>query len=160
MHHNLCLLILVTLLTACASNPVIDVSQVDGALTPARVMESPVDSHGKLALWGGTILGIQNLKDITQIEVLAYPLDRSQRPLQNKKPLGRVLVLQSGFLEPTVYTQGKSLTVLGEVGDSQQGLIGETSYSYPVLVAQEIHLWSPRDDASQTKFHFGIGIVF
>ena len=160
MQNNLCLLILVFLLTACASNPVFDASQVDGTLTPTSVIGNPADSRGKLALWGGTILDVQNLKDVTQIELLAYPLGSSQRPQQNEKPLGRVLVLQPGFLEPTVYTQGKLLTVLGEVGDSQTGQVGETSYSYPVVVAQKIHLWSPRDDASQTRFHFGIGIVF
>lgn len=160
MRTNLWLLIFTSLLTACASNPVFDASQVDEALTPTRVIANPADSRGKLALWGGTILDVQNLTDATRIELLTYPLGRSQRPQHNEKPLGRVLVLQPGFLEPTVYTQGKSLTVLGEVGDSQQGQVGETSYSYPVIVAQKIHLWSPRDDAGQTQFRFGVGIVF
>lgn len=160
MHNNLYLIVLVSLLTACASTPVFDTAQVDGALTPTSVIANPVESRGNLALWGGTILDVQNLKDVTQIELLAYPLGSSQRPLQNEKPLGRFLVLQPGFLEPSVYTQGKLLTVLGEIGDSQPGQVGKTSYNYPVIVGQKIHLWSPKDDTSKTRFHFGIGIVF
>ncbi len=159
MQNSHWLIIFSLLFTACASNSVFDASQVDGAITPTSVIANPVDSRGKLALWGGTILDVQNLKDATQIELLAYPLGSSQRPQQNEKPLGRFLVLQPGFLEPTVYTLGKLLTVFGEVGDNQQGQVGETSYSYPVILAQKIHLWSPKD-ASRTQFSFGIGIVF
>ncbi len=148
------------LLVSCASTPVFDTSQVDGELSPGAVVTFPDSSLGKLVLWGGTILDTQNLKDTTQIEILAYPLDRSQRPRQNKKPLGRFIVIQPGFLEPAIYTQGQLLTVLGKVGDSQQGRVGESSYSYAVIKADKLKLWSARDESGQTRFHFGIGISF
>lgn len=148
------------LLAACAGTPVFDTSQVDNELTPQSVIAYPESSQGKLVLWGGTILEIQNLKDSTQIEILAHPLNSSQRPRQNKKPLGRFIVIQPGFLEPAIYAQGHLLTVLGKVGDSEQGKVGESNYTYAVITAEKLKLWSPRDESGQTRFHFGIGISF
>lgn len=160
MQNKLSLLILCFLLTACANKSVFDASQVNTSLTPKSVVADPASNQGELALWGGMILSVENLKNTTQIELLAYPLASSHRPLQKEKPIGRFLVLHQGFLEPEVFVQGKLLSVLGRVSDIKPGKIGEASYSYPVITAQELHLWSLSADASETQFHFGIGIVF
>ncbi len=159
MHYLMSILILF-LLAACAARPVFDMSQVDKELTLQTVIQYPDSSKGKLALWGGTILDTRNLKNTTQIEILAYPLNSSQRPQQNKKPLGRFIVIQSGFLEPAIYAQEQLLTVLGKVGDSEQAVVGESSYTYAVIKAEKLKLWSPRDESGQTSFHIGIGISF
>ena len=153
-------LILILLLTGCASTPKFDTSQVDQSLTPQAVIAEPAASLDKTVLWGGTILDTRNLKDNTQIELLAYPLNKSQRPIQASKPLGRFIVRQSGYLEPTTYAQGRLLTVLGSVGESQQGKVGEASYTYPVIVAEKLQLWSPEKTGNRSSFHFGIGIGF
>lgn len=153
-------LVLLIFLLGCASTPVFETSQVDGTLTPDSVISEAEGSQGKQVLWGGVILNTQNLKDSTQIELLAYPLDRSQRPLRNKTPLGRFIIVHGGFLEPAVYAPGQLLTVLGNVSGSQQGNVGESRYTYPVLLTEKIQMWSPRNDSGQTRFHFGIGIGF
>lgn len=149
---------LICLLASCASTPTFDTSQVDRSLTPQSVAAELALSRGKTALWGGTILDTRNLKDSTQIEVLAYPLNSFHRPLLDNKPLGRFIILHRGYLEPTSYAQGRLLTVLGKVSGSQRGQVGKSTYTYPVISAQQLHLWSPSDERSRTSFHFGIGI--
>jgi outer membrane lipoprotein len=157
MTDKLLSLTLFSLLLGCASAPDFDTSQVDRSLTPQSVIAEPEISRGKIALWGGTILDTRNLKETTQIEVLAYPLNSSERPLLDSKPLGRFIIQQQGYLEPTNYAQGRQLTVLGSVSETQSGKVGETSYTYPVINATQLHLWSQADD-SNTSIHFGLGI--
>jgi len=154
----LLIVLLSGLVVSCASTPEFDTTEVDKTLTPQSVIAEPASSRDKIALWGGTILDTRNLKDSTQIEVLAYPLDSSHRPLQEQKPLGRFIINHRGYLEPATYAQGKQLSVLGSVSGSQGGKIGDSLYTYPVISARQLHLWSPSDGRSRTTFHFGIGI--
>ena len=149
---------IISLLTGCAATPVFDISEVNTALTPQLVLKASVENLGRIALWGGTILDIQNLKDSTHIEILAYPLDSSQRPDLEDKPIGRFIVHNQGFLDPVSFSQGQSMSVLGKVGESQDATIGESSYLYPVIHAQQVHLWSKKKHKTQSNFSFGIGI--
>ena len=152
------ILMLLGLVMSCVSSPEFNSSGVDKSLTPQSVIAEPAQNIGKLALWGGTILDSRNLKNATQIEVLAYPLDSSQRPLRDKKPLGRFIISHPGYLELASYPQGRLISVLGIVGDSQKGKVGEIQYIYPVIRAQQLHLWPLNDERRQSGFHFGIGI--
>lgn len=158
MYKRLLFLVLFGLLAGCTSTPEFDTSQVDRSLTPQSVIAEPDISRGKVALWGGTILDIRNLKEVTQLEVLAYPLNTYNKPLLDSKPLGRFIILSPGYLEPANFAQGRLLTVLGSVSDTQSGKVGESTYTYPVIRATQVHLWSQTDDRSRTSFHFGVGI--
>ena len=159
MHRKLLLLLfLISLLTGCASTPLFDTSTVVKSLTPQSVIAEPSDSRGKTALWGGTILDTRNLKDSTRIEVLAYPLDSSHRPILSSKPLGRFFIHQQGYLEPATFSQGQLLSVMGSVSESQSGNVGKSAYTYPVINAQQLHLWSPETSQSRIGFSFGLGI--
>jgi outer membrane lipoprotein len=153
------LITLISLLTGCASTPVFDATQVDKSLIPQNVAAEPSAYLGKTVLWGGIILDTRNLTGSTQLELLAYPLSKDQRPLSNNRPLGRFLINQEGFLDPAIYAQGQKLTVLGSVDNNQQGKVGESIYSYPVINAEQLQLWSAQNE-SQTRFSFGLGIVF
>jgi len=150
--------VLFALLSGCASTPEFDTSQVDRSLTPQSVIAEPEISLGKVTLWGGTILDTRNLKDVTQIEVLAYPLNASYRPMLESKPLGRFIIKHSGFLEPTTYAQGRLLTVSGSISEMQSGKVGETTNSYPVISDRQLHLWSKTSDSNRSNVHFGVGI--
>ncbi len=159
MHRKiLSLLFLISLLMGCASTPVFDTSTVVKSLTPQSVIAEPADSRGKTALWGGTILDTRNLKDSTRIEVLAYPLDSSQRPILSSKPLGRFIIHRQGYLEPATYSEGRLVSVMGSVSESQSGKVGESAYIYPVIDAQQLQLWSPEYSRSRIGFSFGLGI--
>lgn len=146
------------ILMSCATTPVFDRSKVDFSLTPQRVITEPAQSLNKTALWGGTILSINNLQSSTQIEMLAYPLNSSYRPMLDDKPLGRFIILKNGFLEPSNFSQGRLLTVMGTVSHGQSGYIGQSSYNYPVINAQQLQLWSVQRDVPKSRFSFGLGI--
>ncbi|MDT8452886.1 MAG: Slp family lipoprotein [Gammaproteobacteria bacterium] len=162
MHQKFLLLapvaLLITLLAGCATSPDFDTTGVDRSLTPRSVVAEPEISRGKTVLWGGTILNTSNLENMTQIEVLAYPLDSSQRPLLEDKPLGRFMVEHEGYLETATFAQGRLISVLGNIGDTQSGKVGKSPYTYPVVIAQQLHLWSLHDPRSRTSFHLGIGV--
>lgn len=162
MHQTFLLLapvaLLITLLGGCATTPDFDTTGVDRSLTPRSVVAEPEISRAKTVLWGGTILNTSNLENMTQIEVLAYPLDSSQRPLLEDKPLGRFMVEHEGYLEPATFAQGRLITVLGNIGETQSGKVGKSPYTYPVVIARQLHLWSLRNPRSRTSFHFGIGV--
>lgn len=158
MHNKLLSLSLISLLIGCATSPNFDTTQVDQSLTPRSVIAETATNHNKIALWGGTILDTRNLKDTTQIEVLAYPLNSFHQPMQESKPLGRFIIQHQGYLEPTTYAQGRLLTVLGSVSDSKSGKVGESDYTYPVINSHQLHLWPPASGKSKTTFHFGIGV--
>jgi outer membrane lipoprotein len=155
---QLIIVIIISLLTGCALTPIFDTAKVNTALTPKLVLNKPAENLGQTALWGGTILDIQNLKDSTHIEILAYPIDSFQRPNLNKTPTGRFIVRNQGFLDPASFSQGQSISVLGKISESQNATIGESSYRYPVIDAQQVHLWSKRKTKTQSNFSFGFGI--
>jgi outer membrane lipoprotein len=144
------------LLTGCAGTPVFDTAQVATSLTPDKALAAPQKSLGKRVLWGGTIVDTRNLPNVTQIEVLAYPLDSSFRPRLNRQAIMRVLVQQAGFLEPQVYAKGRKITVLGTLQKIASGRIGEADYEYPVVAADKIKLWS--ESENKTRFSLGIGL--
>ena len=74
------------------------------------------------------------------------------------KPLSRFIVKYTGYLEPTVYAQGRLLSVMGSVSGSQHGQVGETSYSFPVISDSQLHLWPQYSDDGRTSVHFGLGV--
>jgi len=92
-------------LAGCATAPIkpeeppstISVSDVRTSITNGDTSASVVTGD---VLWGGTVLNVSNLADSTQVEILAYPIDRRQRPLTSRTAQGRFLALFDGFVEP------------------------------------------------------------
>ncbi|MBT8061806.1 MAG: Slp family lipoprotein, partial [Gammaproteobacteria bacterium] len=115
LRHACLLAILPLLLSACAGSPSYDRYGADGTLTPQTVAVRPQAAAGKQVLWGGVILKTVNLKDRTQLEVLAYPLDSGERPRIDDVPLGRFILEQDGYLEPANYANQRQITVFGTV---------------------------------------------
>jgi len=152
------LFMFIGMLLSCGTTPDFDSSLADPSLSPEAVIKEPELHRGKLALWGGIILQTQNLKTTTQIEVLAYPLDDDNEPLIKNMPLGRFIIDHKGFLEPMIYAQGRTITVMGTISEVKQALVGASTLSYPVLSARQLHLWPAYDKRSRSTFHFGIGI--
>ncbi|MEA3412065.1 MAG: Slp family lipoprotein [Pseudomonadota bacterium] len=160
MKHLILISILLLLLSGCASGPRFDASKVDRALTPRAAVAEPDIARDRTVLWGGVILNIANLEDGTRLEVLSYPLDSKQRPRRDEDPMGRFFVVNTDYLEPTEYAEGRLLTVIGTFGKTVEGKIGETDYTYPVLNSDGLYLWSRERGLNQSNIHFGIGIGF
>lgn len=157
----LALWLLVTgLLAACATAPKFDTTGVDFSITPARAVAENASLQGTPLLWGGIIIASSNLKQETQFEILAYPLDGNRRPDTGKQPLGRFLAQQEGYLETADYTAGRLMTVSGTLQGTRIGRIGESEYTYPVLQVKQHYLWPRAGEASDTSVHFGIGVMF
>ena len=146
------------LLCACASAPV-SLEGTDRSLQPGQVLDSFATVRGNRVAWGGVIVATDNQAEHTRIEVLAYPLDdRTARPQTEGDAQGRFVVHRAGYLEPVDYAPGRILTVTGTLEEIEAGTVGEADYRYPVVRAEELHLWKPRDNQSGS-FNFGFGIL-
>lgn len=156
MKQGLLLALLLTL-AACASAP-LKLQGVNRSITPAMVStNSPYT--GERVVWGGIIIKTQPLQDTTQIEVLAYPLESNGEPDRQASPLGRFLIVHRGFLEPTEFSPGHWLSVVGRIGPAQMGKVGKASYRFSVIQPEQLYLWpANRRSRGTTHFNFGIGI--
>ena len=146
------------LVTACATGPKYDTSSIDLDITPLQAVNDSERLRGQRVLWGGIIIASDNLKAVTQFEILAYPLDSNQRPQTDKAPLGRFIAQHQGYVETADYTQGRLMTVSGLLQGTSTGRIGESEYSYPLVDIDNLYLWAARDDRPETSVHFGIGV--
>jgi len=153
------LLLATLLLAACSAGPKFALEGVDTTLTPKQAVTEADLSHGKEVLWGGMIINSTNLEQNTRLEVLAYPLDSDHYPQTGKPPYGRFLLTQKGYLETVDYSPGRLITVVGRFDGTRRGKVDRSDYTYPLIKAEQLHLWS-KGQKSDTRFHFGIGVVF
>jgi outer membrane lipoprotein len=154
LNQALILFFLAGILSACATPPPFDASGVNLSLRAATAVEEA----GQTVIWGGTIIDSQNLSDRTRLEVLAYPLRDNFYPELDEEAEGRFIVEKLGYLETQEYAPGRIISIKGRLQQSQSGQIGEASYRYAVVEADEIKLWSENEGRSGFQFHFGIGI--
>jgi len=158
---SLLLLVAAGAFNGCATGPRFDTRGVNAHITPATAVKDAAAVRDRRVLWTGMILNSRNLKDHTEMEVLAYPADSHHKPDLDREPLGRFLLEQPGYLETADYAQGRLITVVGVIGRAREGRIGEASYTYPVLTAAQLHLWpkSERGQGAEPRIHFGIGVI-
>ena len=145
--------------TGCATAPDFYLDDVDQSLQPRDVVSHLENSRGKSVLWGGVIINSTNVKDGTQLEVLAYPLKGDLKPDTNQGALGRIIVLHDGYLETLDYVAGRQVTVKGNVLETREGSVGEAVYTYAVVHVKQLHLWPQVDDEASGRVHFGIGVM-
>jgi len=147
--NSACRLILISLslglLSACASGP-INTEETFSSVSFEEALAAEESASGAV-LWGGVILSTTNLEDSTMVEVLAYPLDRRQRPIKTRETKGRFLIINDGFLEPTDCALDGITT----------GSIAAAEYEYPTVNAEELYLWRPGDNYYAPRFSIGIG---
>lgn len=149
-------ILLISLLTGCA--PVISrdtMALVDKSLDFNKIIKEPELYKNRVVLLGGTILSIKNLPQITKLEILEFPLSPSQKPETNSMSGGRFIAIYNGYLDPAIYSQGRLITIAGEVTGSETRPLGETTYLYPLILIREYHLWKERPYGS--SIHIGIG---
>ena len=90
---------------------------------------------------GGVIVGLENLKQSTELQIIAYPLARNGRPDTDEPPVGRFIAVSAGYLESGDYARGRQVTVTGEIDRLREGKSGSGGLSLPVLLTQKIQLW-------------------
>jgi outer membrane lipoprotein len=145
------------LLSGCATT--FDVGTADRSVTPRAAVDNVAAVRDRSVAWGGIIVAAKNLKEHTELEVLAYPLDNNNRPKRNGEPLGRFIAVHSGYLETADYAAGREITTVGTVTATRAGTVGEAAYVYPLLATSRVYLW-PKESAyrSEPSVHFGIGV--
>ncbi len=99
--------------------------------------------EGKPARWSGVISAVHNKADQSVIEVVYLPLKSNGVPEQTEQSPGRFLAIMKGFVDPTLYAKGRSLTVLGTIGQPVDSQIGEHKYRFSVLNVTGSKLWPP-----------------
>lgn len=153
-------LILFFVLVGCAHvMPEEILERVDNTVTPEILFRDPEAHKGSIVLLGGMIVSSRNANEGTYLEVLQKPLDRRGRPKDVDESAGRFIVLYNGYLDSAIYSQGKSVSVVGEVIGSENRPLGETEYRYILLKSIELKLV----DASNrmpVRFSIGVGATF
>ncbi|MCK7579341.1 MAG: Slp family lipoprotein [Chromatiales bacterium] len=87
-----------------------------GADTRAGCRGLPEEDSGTGGALGRQNLESRNLADRTEITVLTFPIDSSGAPqTEDDVVIGRFVAVQSGYLETTLYTPGREITVYGQV---------------------------------------------
>lgn len=70
-------------------------------------MVSAKDEHvGKSTQWGGALIEARHLKGTTELEVVAYPLDKRGRPRTGSGRVGRFVIVRPRFLDTADYETG------------------------------------------------------
>ena len=143
-------------LSACATvPPPLPADNTLAGLTPYGVAREP-DTRGDV-VWGGMILGVDNLAEHSEITVLAYPLDKKQRPMLQAPTEGRFVVQVPGYVEAFDYPQGRFVTLRASLSGTREALIDEQVFVMPVVHAQTVRVW-PADFRASPPVHFSIGI--
>lgn len=152
---RLFLLLLFLSLTACVSMP--DELRVDfvKGLQVKQVQENPTEFSGKQVRWGGTIVAVQNLEDVSIITVVSRPLDYISRPALTDVSYGRFLVETKGFKDPAIYAANKEITVVGKIREMKTIMVGQYPYPHPVLEGSVEYLWPERLKSDADSDYWG-----
>ncbi len=130
------------LLTACASRVPPEIRLAPEVDLGIRTVQQEPRAHvGEPVRWGGVVAGVENREKETWLEISARPLDSFGRPVESDTSPGRFLVRTPGFLDPTVYREGRLVTVRGEIESIVTRRIGEHPYHYPLVRARRLYLW-------------------
>lgn len=148
-------------LAACAPAPLYKTGPAAVQTTPQQVATSPANFSGALVVWGGKVIGVSNEQDRTDIRILAYPLDSSQRPRIDKDAQGRFTAVVPGFLDPMDYPPGSLMTVAGNVEGTTVAPVGQASYVYPMVHVREgdFHRWTAEEmRKGHPNISIGVGV--
>ena len=115
--------------------------QVDTSVGFETVLANPAAYVGRMVLFGGYLVSIQNLPEKTTLTVLQTPLGSQDRPETPEKSAGRFVVVSDGFLDPAVYQAGLGITVAGTVIGPETVQIDQVPYPTFGVKPVQMHLW-------------------
>ena len=135
------LLVLLLPIIACVRPP----ENLAGQYDRVTVREAQVEPRAGAAVrWGGILISMQPRKDQTCFEIASFPLDAAARPVRSDQSAGRFIACSPGFYEPTVYTPGRDVTVVGALNGTITGKVGQYDYRFPRVDAVTVYLWPER----------------
>jgi outer membrane lipoprotein len=110
-------------------------------VTFPMVLQNPTAYVGVIVLWGGEIIETASVRGGSEIIVLETPLDYQEMPESERYSRGRFIAKSSKFLDPAIYKKEERITLAGEIIGKQARPLGDTEYTYPVVMIKQLHLW-------------------
>lgn len=151
------ILALAGIVAACAPAPIYKTGPDSVSATPTQVATSPANFLNLQVVWGGKVIGVRNFADHSEIEVLAYPLDSSQRPRLKQAATGRFIAIVPGFVEPMNFPPGSLITLHGMLDGSRGGAVGQADYTFALVRSDGVHRWTA-EEMSQGHPNVSIGV--
>lgn len=156
---SLALAIACLCLSACAPKPIYKAGSNATSANAAAVAREPERYAGQSVIWGGRVVQVKNLADHSEIEILGYPMDASQRPQPNDAGSGRFIAVLPGYVEALNYPDGALITVSGVLAGSRAGKVGEADYVFPLVRVSQSHVWTAQELRSgHPNISFGVGV--
>lgn len=153
MHQNIFALVLILSLGACASVPENLRGEYDNGARLVEVQAKTDTFIRQEVRWGGIILKVENQHDLSTLEILAYPLDKSSQPETGMLATGRFLLHSKQFLDPAIYIRDRELTVVGTISGVETKNIGEYEYRYITVEGRALHLWPIRKESTSADHY-------
>lgn len=151
--QRFCFALALSIVAGCASNiPVTIRNPPPGNPVVAEVRKDTPKYLNSMVRWGGTIASVENRPNYTLVEIVARELSGNGRPNQSDRSMGRFLARIDDFLDPAIYEKGRLLTVNGTVVDNVTRPIGEFTYNFPVVKADDYFLWRPLPPAPRYNY--------
>lgn len=142
MLRKIFLLVAVVLATGCTIIPEdIRVPDDTNLVSYNKAVTGGDGVKGKMARWGGVIVGVENKENKTWVEVVNFPLNHYGRPNTFEETIGRFKVELDGFVDPINFEEGRSVTFIGAVERPVAGMVGEQPYMYPRIKCENFHMW-------------------
>ncbi len=113
---------------------------------------------GKSVLLGGTIIRVGNDPQGGWVEILQRPLGFRMEPKLDDQTGGRFLLRTSEILDEQIFYMGRKITLAGKVEGKESRSLDKASYDYPLVRAQEYHLWPVGRNRTGPDVHFSLGI--
>ncbi|MBI1912364.1 MAG: Slp family lipoprotein [Deltaproteobacteria bacterium] len=128
--------------------------QVDENITLDMVQSNPDRYIGRKVLWGGIILGTDNLAQYSEVEVLETELAYDKSP-EDGNSRGRFIIRSKKFLDAKVYSENKRITVAGTIEGTQSRKIGQMEYQFPVINPIEMRLFEEPKYTDYQPYMYG-----
>ncbi len=119
-----------------------------------ELLQSVARYEGRVVILGGYILETANDPDGSLLTVLQAPLDSQNKPKSADLTKGRFLVWTKKFIDPEIYSKDRKVAVGGKVIGSRQMKLGNATYTYPLIAAQEIYLWPEEDRYARPYYYY------
>lgn len=142
------------LVAGCSVMPRGALKGVDRDITLDMVQTDPARYAGSKVLWGGIILNSENLEDATEIEILETELAFDERP-KDGSTKGRFIVQTPGYLDTTIYSKNKRITVAGTVIGVERRRIGKMDYPYPMISPIDARVFEKMPEGYYDPYYYG-----
>jgi outer membrane lipoprotein len=128
--------------------------QVSAPIPFQELLEQAEVYKGERVILGGYVLEVSNERDGTFLKILQAPLDSQEKPKSRDLSEGRFLVRTQKFLDPEIYSQDRGVSIGGKVAGVQTQPLGKGTYRYPVIEAEELHLWPKQQPGARYDYPY------